>query len=74
MTSPAAAHLLALEAPNVLIASYPLVMHPFYGVPLALMLHGLVLWRCGKAPPRPAGWRQRDVSRPIKCANDGVVP
>ena len=45
MTSPAAAHLLALEAPNVLIASYPLVMHPFYGVPLALMLHGLVMWR-----------------------------
>jgi hypothetical protein len=45
MTSPAAAHLLALEAPNVLIASYPLVMHPFYGVPLALVLHGLVLWR-----------------------------
>jgi hypothetical protein len=45
MTSPAAAHLLALEAPNVLIASYPLVMHPFYGVPLALVLHGFVLWR-----------------------------
>jgi hypothetical protein len=45
MTSPAAAHRLALEMPNVLIASYPLVMHPFYGVPLALMLHGVVLWR-----------------------------
>jgi hypothetical protein len=45
MTSPAAAHLLAIEPPNDLIASYPLVMHPFYGVPLALMLHGLVLWR-----------------------------
>jgi len=45
LTSPAAAHLLALETPNVLIASYPLVMHPFYGVPLGLMLHGLVLWR-----------------------------
>jgi hypothetical protein len=45
MTSPAAAHLLALKTPNLLIASYPLVMHPFYGVPLALMLHGLVLWR-----------------------------
>jgi hypothetical protein len=44
-TSPAAAHLLALETPNLLIASYPLVMHPFYGVPLGLMLHGLVLWR-----------------------------
>ena len=49
MTSPAAAHLLGLEAPNLLIASYPLVMHPFYGVPLALMLHGLVLWRLGRA-------------------------
>jgi hypothetical protein len=44
-TSPAAAHLLALATPNLLIASYPLVMHPFYGVPLGLMLHGLVLWR-----------------------------
>jgi hypothetical protein len=45
MTSAAGAHLLGLEAPNLLIASYPLVMHPLYGVPLALMLHGLVLWR-----------------------------
>jgi hypothetical protein len=45
MTSPAGAHLLGLEAPNLLIASYPLVMHPLYGVPLALMLHGFVLWR-----------------------------
>jgi hypothetical protein len=54
MTSPAAPHLLALETPNVLIASYPLVMHPFYGVPLGLMLHGLVLWRLrrGAAPTR----------------------
>jgi hypothetical protein len=45
VTSPAGAHFLALETPNVLIASYPLIMHPFYGVPLGLMLHGLVLWR-----------------------------
>jgi hypothetical protein len=45
MTSPALAHLLALETPNVLIETYPLVMHPFYGIPLGLMLHGLVLWR-----------------------------
>jgi hypothetical protein len=44
MTSPAV-HLLALKTPNLLIASYPLVMHPFYGVPLGLILHGLVLWR-----------------------------
>jgi hypothetical protein len=44
MTSPGRPHLLALEAPNLLISSYPLVMVTF-GVPLALMLHGLVLWR-----------------------------
>jgi hypothetical protein len=45
MTSPGPAHLLALEAPNLLISSYPLVTVPTFGVPLALMLHGLVLWR-----------------------------
>jgi hypothetical protein len=45
MTSPGRAHLIALEAPNLLISSYPLVMTPTFAVPLALMLHGLVLWR-----------------------------
>jgi hypothetical protein len=34
-----------IEAPNLLISSYPLVMIPTFAVPLALMLHGLVLWR-----------------------------
>jgi hypothetical protein len=45
MTSPGPAHLLAFEAPNLLISSYPLVMVPTFAVPLALMLHGVVLWR-----------------------------
>jgi len=45
MTSPGRAHLFALEAPNLLISSYPLVMVPTFAVPLALMLHGLVLLR-----------------------------
>jgi hypothetical protein len=45
MTSPGPAHLLAREAPNLLISSYPQVMVPTFAVPLALMLHGLVLWR-----------------------------
>ena len=45
MTSPGRAHLLAFEAPNLLISAYPLVMVPTFAVPLALMLHGLVLWR-----------------------------
>jgi hypothetical protein len=45
MTSPGLPHLLAFEAPNLLITSYPLVMVPTFAVPLALMLHGLVLLR-----------------------------
>jgi hypothetical protein len=45
MTSPGRPHLFALEAPNLLISSYPLVMVPTFAVPLALMLHGLVLLR-----------------------------
>jgi hypothetical protein len=45
MTSPGRPHLLAFEAPNLLVTSYPLVMVPTFAVPLALMLHGLVLWR-----------------------------
>jgi hypothetical protein len=43
ITSPGRVHLLALDAPNLLISSYPLVMVPTFAVPLALMLHGLVL-------------------------------
>jgi hypothetical protein len=45
MTSPGRSHLFALDAPNLLVSSYPLVMVPTFAVPLALMLHGLVLWR-----------------------------
>jgi hypothetical protein len=45
ITSPGRAHLLAFDAPNLLVTAYPLVMVPTFAVPLALMLHGLVLWR-----------------------------
>jgi hypothetical protein len=45
MTSPGRAHLVALDAPNLLMTAYPLVMVPTFAVPLALMLHGLVLLR-----------------------------
>ena len=45
MTSPGRAHLLAFDPPNLLISSYPLVMIPTFAVPLALVLHGLVLLR-----------------------------
>jgi hypothetical protein len=45
MTSPGRAHLLAFDTPNLLMTAYPLVMVPTFAVPLALMLHGLVLRR-----------------------------
>ena len=45
MTSPGQVHFLALDAPNLLVTAYPLVMVPTFAVPLALMLHGLVLLR-----------------------------
>ncbi len=56
LTSPGLPHLLALDAPNLLITSYPLVMVPTFAVPLALMLHGLVLLRLKQetaSPDRP---------------------
>jgi hypothetical protein len=55
MTSPGRIHLLALNAPNLLISSYPLVMVPTFAVPLALLLHGLVLERLGRASPSHVG-------------------
>jgi hypothetical protein len=54
MTSPGRPHLLAFDAPNLLISSYPLVMVPTFAVPVALMLHGLVLWRL-RRQTSPAG-------------------
>jgi hypothetical protein len=55
MTSPGRVHLLALDAPNLLMTAYPLVMVPTFAVPLALMLHSLVLLRLrrGAAATRP---------------------
>jgi hypothetical protein len=51
MTTPGRAHLLALDAPNLLMTAYPLVMVPTFAVPLALMLHGFVLWRLRRETP-----------------------
>jgi hypothetical protein len=51
MTSPGRPHLLAFDAPNLLISSYPLVMVPTFAVPLALMLHSLVLLRLRRGAP-----------------------
>jgi hypothetical protein len=71
MTSPGQAHLLALEAPNLLVTAYPLVMVPTFAVPLALMLHGLVLLRLRRETDRQAGWRRPDASRLITNIREG---
>ena len=44
LTSPGRMHVFAFADPNR-VSAYPLVMIPTFGVPLALILHGIVLWR-----------------------------
>jgi hypothetical protein len=51
LTSPGAAQLLAFDAPNRMIFSYPLALVPLYGVPIAFMLHGLVWQRLARRSP-----------------------
>jgi hypothetical protein len=50
LTSPGLTNLLSRDTPNVLISTFPLVMIPTFAVPLALILHGLTLWRLRREP------------------------
>ncbi len=45
LTSPGSLHLLSLDAPNMLITAYPLVMVPSFIVPLSILLHALCIWK-----------------------------
>jgi len=45
LTSPGIIHFMALDAPNMLITAYPLVMIPIFAVPVSIILHGLCLWK-----------------------------
>jgi hypothetical protein len=45
LTSPGRTHFLSLDAPNMLVTAYPLVMIPTFAVPLSIILHGLCLWK-----------------------------
>jgi hypothetical protein len=54
------------------MTAYPLVMVPTFAVPLALMLHGLVLLRLRRAP-QSAGWLRLDASRVINVSEGGQV-
>lgn len=44
-TSPGPLQSLALDEPNLLVGTYPLVLVPVFIVPLSLILHGLSLWK-----------------------------
>ncbi len=43
LTSPGLLNLLSVEAPNVLVSVYPLVLIPAFGVPLSILLHVFAL-------------------------------
>jgi len=45
LSSPGPFQLLSLEAPNVLITAFPLVLVPTFAVPLSILLHLASLWK-----------------------------
>ncbi len=45
LTTPGRIHLVSLDAPNVLVTSYPLVMIPTFAVPVSIILHTMCLWK-----------------------------
>jgi hypothetical protein len=45
LTSPGRMHFVSLDAPNLLVTAYPLVMIPTFAVPLSIILHGVCLWK-----------------------------
>ena len=51
LTSPSSFQMLAFEAPNKLIAAFPLVMVPVFAVPLAVILHVASLAKLARPSP-----------------------
>jgi hypothetical protein len=45
LSSPGPLQMIALDQPNLLATTYPIVMTPAFAVPLSLILHGLSLWQ-----------------------------
>jgi len=56
MTSPSPIQLLSLDAPNLLISAFPLVMIPVFAVPLSVLLHLVSLMKLW-SPQSRIGWR-----------------
>jgi hypothetical protein len=64
LSAPGRFQLLALDHPNLLVGTYPLVMIPAFAVPLSLMLHGLSLAQLRRAARRDAAGPARPDGRP----------
>jgi len=73
MTSPGRAHLLALDAPNLLMTAYPLVMVPTFAVPWPWCFMASFCCGYGEALPRAAGWPRPDASRFSNVREGGQV-
>ena len=61
LTSPGLTHFVALDAPNMLISAYPLVMIPTFAVPLSIILHGVCLWKLRRLRAE----RRTSTARPL---------
>jgi len=64
LSAPGRFQLLALDHPNLLVGTYPVVMIPAFVVPLSLILHGLSLAQLRHAARREAAWPARPGSLP----------
>ena len=54
LTSPGPAHLLALDHPNTMIATFPAAMTPAFVVPFSTLLHGLSLRQLKRVKSTPS--------------------
>jgi hypothetical protein len=52
LSAPGPLHHLALDHPNIIVATYPTVLTPGFAVPLRLILHGLSLWQLWRRRPQ----------------------
>jgi len=60
LTSPGRLNVVSIDAPNLLVSAYPLVMVPTFAVPVSIILHFMCFWklrrvRAGTSLPQTVG-------------------
>jgi hypothetical protein len=68
LTSPGPAHLLALDHPNIQLATFPTVMVPAFAVPLSILLHTLSLRQLSRLGTNTIRVRPEEQRRPLTRA------